>query len=73
MSINLSGWPYIFFIVVLATLTWLPAQIILQFDFLYVRTFFIEKLNINEKMTTLLIAVIFSFIWLLCFQIKKNS
>ena len=30
-SISLSGWPYVFFIVVIASITWLPAEWILKF------------------------------------------
>ncbi len=29
-AIDLSGWPYVFFIVVIATITWLPAELILS-------------------------------------------
>ena len=32
-TINLSGWPYVFSIVIIAFLTWIPAEVILTTDF----------------------------------------
>ena len=41
-AISLSGWPYVFFIVVIAALTWLPAEFVVSVDF-------IEKFISDEK------------------------
>lgn len=71
MAINLSGWPYIFFVVVLAAITWLPAELILHFNIWSSKSFFIKKLCINESIVTLLIAILFSFFWLICTQWKR--
>ena len=30
MAVNLSGWPYLFFLVVIAALTWFPAELIVD-------------------------------------------
>ncbi len=67
-AISLSGWPYLFFLVVIATLTWLPAEFIVKSDFLSIKTFFVSNTGVNEKTIILLIAIICAFMWFLFTQ-----
>ena len=53
-AISLSGWPYLFFLVVIATLTWLPASL-MTFEL-----FDIEKKLINQSII-LCISIVFMF------------
>ncbi len=69
-SISLSGWPYLFFLVVFATLTWLPSEFIVQTNFLKIKTFFISIFNSNEKIIILLVSIFLSVIWFLFAQWK---
>ena len=82
-AINLSGWPLIFALTIIATLTWLPAELFSQkiFEFLklhnWTKTLFtwfgVVDSDVNQdtikQIQTLLIAVVFSFILLLLVQI----
>ncbi|MCZ0932102.1 MAG: hypothetical protein OXJ52_03000, partial [Oligoflexia bacterium] len=67
-TISLSGWPYLFFLVVIASLTWLPAEFIVKANVLSIKTVFIGNLEINEKTIMLLIAIICAFMWFLFAQ-----
>ena len=65
-TISLSGWPYIFFLVVIATLTWLPIEFFYKANFFNIKTSFdnfdiIENYFI-EDIFTLSFSVIFSVI-----------
>ena len=62
-TISLSGWPYLFSLVVIATLTWLPAEFIIKNDILNSKTLFVNTLNIGQSTVTLLIATILAVIW----------
>ena len=68
-SISLSGWPYIFLLVFIAILTWLPAEAIVENDF-WLSNFSIQFLCIGHKTTTLLIAIAISFILFLISKLK---
>ena len=70
-AINLSGWPYIFLIVVVASLTWIPSGLVIEFNFWSIKSLFIDKLGIHEQIVTLPIAILFSIFWLLCSQWKR--
>lgn len=72
-SISLSGWPYLFFLVVIASLTWLPAEFIVKVDILNIKTFFVNNLSVNEKIPILLIAIIHSVMWFLFVQWRVVS
>ena len=72
-SISLSGWPYLFFLVVIASLTWLPAEFIVENDILNIKTFFVSDLDVNEKTSILLIAITFSFVCFLFAQWETVS
>ena len=67
-TISLSGWPYLFFLVVIAALTWLPSEFIIKNDVLKSKTFFVNTLNIDQNTVTLLIAIICAVIWFLIAQ-----
>ena len=67
-AISLSGWPYLFFLVVIASLTWLPAEFIVKADSLNIKTFFVSNLGVNEKTVILLIAIICAVMWFLFAQ-----
>ena len=76
-TISLDGWPYIFFLVIIATLTWLPAECLYRADFFNMKIFF-ERFDITENTLIedtfiLLIAVIFSIILFLIAQNKRIS
>lgn len=59
MTVNLSGWPYLFFLVFIAALTWLPAE------------FIAEKYNFADKeIFILIIAILLTAILLLLAQIE---
>ena len=66
-TISLSGWPYLFFLVVIASLTWLPAEFIVKTDILNIKTF-VKNVGFNEKTIILLIAIICAFMWFLLAQ-----
>ena len=74
-AISLSGWPYIFFLVIIAALTWLPVECLYKSDFFNIKTFFetfdITKNTLIEDSFILLIAVIFSIILFLIAQNEK--
>ena len=72
-SISLSGWPYLFSLVVIASLTWLPTELIIKADTCFIKTFFVSYLGFNKKILTLLIAITFSFIWFLFTKIELIS
>lgn len=61
--INLSGWPYIFFLVLIATISWIPAKIILEIE--CVRNFF----HLSNHFYSSLLTVIFSLIFILIYLI----
>ncbi|MDE0119121.1 MAG: hypothetical protein OXM55_03835 [Bdellovibrionales bacterium] len=67
-TISLSGWPYLFFLVVIAALTWLPAEFIVKSDLLNIKTFLVSYLGVNENTIILLIAIICAFMWFLFAQ-----
>ena len=62
-TINLSGWPYLFFLVIVAAFTWFPAELIM------------ESCNsdkeLAKKLITLIIALGFTGILLLLAQIES--
>ena len=73
-TINLSGWPYIFFLVVIAVFTWLPIEFFYKANFFNIKAFFddfeiIENYFI-EDVFILLFSVIFSII---LFFITQNK
>ena len=72
-TISLSGWPYLSFLVVIAALTWLPAEFMIKTNILNIKTFFIDTLNLNIRASTLLVAVIWSFILFLLVQWERIS
>ena len=72
-SISLSGWPYLFFLVVIASLTWLPAEAIVKADILNIKNFFASNFGINEKTSVLLIANVCSIMWFLFAQFEAVS
>lgn len=67
-TISLSGWPYLFFLVVIAALTWLPGEFIITNDILNSKALFVNKLNIAQDTATLLVAIICAVIWFLFAQ-----
>ena len=81
-AINLSGWQYIFSLVVMASITWFPAEFIATGVFEWFKTCdwiqilfeWLDKIpSLNNKdkiqqMRVLLISIIFTFFWLLLFQ-----
>ena len=66
--IKLSGWPYLFFIVVIAFFTWLPTKWIL-FKYFGENPFFSNDPLLQEIFTTL-ISIIFSIFLFLITQVK---
>ncbi len=83
VAINLSGWPLIFALTIIATLTWLPAELVSQKIFESLKTHNWTKVlftwsstlasDVNQdtikQIQTLLISIVFSFILLLLVQI----
>ena len=83
-AISLSGWPLIFALTIIATLTWLPAELVSQkiFELLQIHswtkslfTWFSTSVIVSDvspdtikQIQILLIAVVFSFILLLLVQ-----
>ena len=68
-AINLSGWSYIFSLVLLAFLTWIPAEIIAE-GFKIKAPYWVEP-SMEDKISqiqTVLIAIFFSFMLLLLAQ-----
>ena len=62
-NINLSGWPYVFFLVFMASITWLPSE--------WIVTHWFSGLNESlQKIIILSVAVILSFIFSLCMRWK---
>ncbi len=59
-AISLSGWPYLFFLVFIASLTWLPAELITE-------TINIDK-ELIKQVIILVIAIVFAVIWFLFAQ-----
>ena len=70
-AISLSGWPYLFFLVIIACVTWLPAEFIIQSNFLNSKIFLIDTLHIEEKTALLLIAIIISISLFLIAQLES--
>ncbi len=62
MTINLSGWPYLFFLVIIAAFTWFPAELIVEICN--------SDKELVKKIITLFIALIFTIILLLLAQIE---
>ena len=60
-AITLSGWPYLFLLVIIASLTWFPAEWITK------DVFSVDEI-LSQKLITLLISVVFLFILLLLAQ-----
>ena len=70
-AINLSGWPYIFALVLIAALTWFPAEWI-ALKFLYnqdIETYSALKI-LSQKLIILLISIALSIILFLLVQIE---
>ena len=69
-AINLSGWSYVFSLVFIASITWLPAELVFkEFGF---RIFNTEsKLMLEAQI--LVVSISFSFIWLLLTQFRCIS
>ena len=80
-AISVSGWQYVFYLVVIASITWIPAEFIAEEVFEWfkkcdvVYLFFNclnEILDLDEnkvqKMKILLISIVLTFLWLLLFQ-----
>ena len=67
-SISLSGWPYLVFLVVIASLTWLPAEFIVKINTFNIKTCLVDNFGINEKIPILFIAIISSIVWFLLAQ-----
>ena len=70
-AISLSGWPYFFFVVVIAFLSWLPAEfVVTQFTW----NDYTEASEVSKKLVQItviaLISIFFSVIWLLLTQIE---
>ena len=65
MAINLSGWPYIFFLVFIASITWLPTEAILKTE--SIKNFLCE--NPWQSLIALTISIFFSGILLLIVHI----
>ena len=63
MAVNLSGWPYLFFLVVIATLTWLPAELIVECCE--------WETELKQRTVTLLISLVLTSILLLLSQLDK--
>ncbi len=76
-SISLSGWPYVFFIVVIATLTWIPSKLIVisTFDDWFKACHWLNGLdeNLLKQILILLCAIVFSVLWLLLVRVKFIS
>ena len=81
-AINLSGWPYIFSLVVIASVTWIPAEFIAVEIFEWFKKYYWIQIlfeQINEishakdneilQIKVLFISTIFTFFWLLLFQL----
>ena len=62
-TINLSGWPYLFFLVILAAFTWFPAELIMEACN--------SDKELAKKLITLIIALSFTGILLLLAQIES--
>ena len=58
-SISLSGWPYVFFIVVIATFTWLPAQWMIKEEIIPYFDFYINTTAATLIISLLLAAISF--------------
>lgn len=80
-AINLSGWQYIFSLVVIASVTWFPAELIAieVFEWFktcdWIRILFEEMNKIFstdkgeiEQIKILVVSIFFTFFWLLLFQ-----
>ena len=65
-TISLSGWPYLFFLVTIGALTWLPAELI-------VRTELVSEFISRPELISLMvlgIAIFLSFTWLFVAQFE---
>lgn len=62
-AINLSGWPYLFFLVIIAAFTWFPAELIMEVCK--------DDKELSTKLITLVIALAFTVILLLLAQIES--
>lgn len=83
-ALNLSGWSYIFSLVFIASLTWLPAEFLSKGIFSWLGTFdslkmlfqWMHESNLNaqqdqvQAVQTLITSIFFSFVWLLLVQWK---
>ena len=80
-AINLSGWQYIFSLVVIASVTWFPAEFVATEVFEWSKTCdwvqilfeWVDKISNVDKdrpqqMKVLILSVLFTFFWLLLFQ-----
>ncbi len=69
-AISLFGWPYLFFLVIIAALTWLPAEFIITSGIFKKLITGLIEVGVDKKVITLLIAVIFSGVLLLLSQLE---
>ena len=75
-AIVLSGWLYVFSLVFIASLTWIPSELIVIATFDWFKTYhWLNDLNENllKQILTLLFAIIFSIFWLLLVRIRLIS
>ena len=72
-TINLSGWPYLFLLVIIASLTWLPAGSMIASNVLNIKSLFVNMMKIDERTIQLLIAVVFAFMLFLFVQLDLIS
>ena len=83
-ALNLSGWSYIFSLVFIASLTWLPAEFLSKGIFSWIGTF--DSINVLfawmgndvqqnqvQAVQTLITSIFFSFVWLLLAQWRVIS
>ena len=69
-TISLSGWPYFFFVVVIAFFTWLPAEFITQFLCMNIEILNENQNKLLQLVIITLISLFFTFIMLLFAQLE---
>ncbi len=67
-AINLSGWSYVFSLVIISIVTWFPAEFIAQFFSTHLTILNDKQNQLLNMLSVLGIAVVFTFFWLLLFQ-----
>ena len=67
-AINLLGWPYIFSLVIISTVTWLPAEFIIQIYSINMEILNLKQEGILRLWIVLITSLLFTFLLLLLFQ-----